>query len=96
MVELFVETMGKYPVVSLVKLSTGDLAFVLMIAPPEHPDRPVVSVVENAKGERLTHHEILDLMIEPDIHVAEIVDHYEHYKESEDQAFKIFQSVRID
>jgi hypothetical protein len=95
MVDLFVSSMGRYPVVSLVRLNTGDLAFVLMIAPGNHPDRPVVTIVENAKGERMGHHDIVDLMLEPAMHVVDVVDHYDHYNESEDQAFRIFQKIQI-
>jgi putative nucleotidyltransferase with HDIG domain len=95
MLEHFVESMGKYPVGSLVKLTTGDLAFVLMIAPRRHTDRPIVAVVESAKGELLTHHAMLDLMLEPEIRVQEVVDHYEHFNKSEDQAYQIFQSIQV-
>jgi len=95
MVGEFVESMGHYPVGTLVRLSTGELAFVLAIAPSEEPHRPVVAVVENAQGELVSHHSLLDLMVEPDIHVEEVVDHYEHYGESEDQAYRIFQSIHI-
>ena len=95
MIEQFILSMGIYPVGSLVRLSTEDLAFVLMIAPKEHPTRPIVAVVENAKGELITSHTMLDLMLEKDIEVTEVVDHYEHFSESEDQAYQIFQSIRI-
>jgi hypothetical protein len=78
-----------------VRLSTNEVAFVLMLAPTQHPDRPIVAVVENASGELLTHHSVLDLMLEPDIRVEEVVDHYEHYNQSEDQAYQIFQSIRV-
>jgi len=91
----FLESMGKYPVGSLVKLTTGDLAFVLSLAPKDYPDRPIVAIVENAKGELLTAHSLLDLMLEQDIHVTEVMDHYEHYNESEDQAYRIFESIRV-
>lgn len=95
MVDYFVETMGKYPVMSLVRLNTGELAFVLMIASKDFPERPVLSIIENAKGEMLTHNDIIDLMVEADINITEIVDHYEHYNESEDQTYNIFQSMNI-
>ena len=88
-------SMGRYPVGSLVSLSTRELAFVLMIAPPDNPERPIVAIVENGAGELISHHALLDLMIEPDISIVEVVDHYEHYKESNDQAYRIFQSIRI-
>ncbi|MBI3991769.1 MAG: HD domain-containing protein [Candidatus Lambdaproteobacteria bacterium] len=96
MVAHFLESMGKYPVGSLVRLSTGDLGFVLMIAPPEHPDRPIVAVVESGAGEILTHHTLMDLMLVQDVTVKEVVDHYEHYNRSEDQAYKMFMSIRLN
>jgi hypothetical protein len=34
-------------------------------------------------------------MLEPDIKVDEVVDHYAHYNKSEDQAYQIFQSIRV-
>ena len=54
-----------------------------------------MAVVENAAGELLTSHSLLDLMLEPDLRVAEVVNHYEHYNESEDQAYRIFASIRV-
>jgi putative nucleotidyltransferase with HDIG domain len=95
MLDHFVESMGIFPVGSLVRLSTAELAFVLSLAPDTHRDRPIVAVVENASGELLTHHSLLDLMLEPDIRVESVVDHYEHYTKSEDQAYQIFQSIRV-
>ena len=96
MLEYFIKSIGRYPVGSLVRLSTGELGFVLAVAPDEHPERPIVVVVENADGELLGTHTLVDLMLEADIQVQEVVDHYEHYSESEDQAYKIFQSIRVD
>ena len=96
MLDSFVESLGIYPVGSLVRLSTNELAFVLSIGPRDHTDRPVVAVVENASGELLSHHSLLDLMVETDIQVEEVVDHYEHYNKSEDQAYQIFQSIRLE
>jgi putative nucleotidyltransferase with HDIG domain len=96
MLDSFVESMGIYPVGSLVRLSTNELAFVLSLGPKDHTDRPAVAVVENAAGELLAHHTLLDLAIETDIRVTEIVDHYEHYNKSEDQAYHVFQSIRIE
>ncbi len=95
MLDSFVDALGIYPVGSLVRLSTNELAFVLSIGPKDQSDRPVVAVVENAQGELLSHHTLVDLMVEADIRVEEVVDHYEHYNKSEDQAFQIFQSIRI-
>lgn len=95
MIDQFILSMGIYPVGSLVLLSTGDLAFVLMIAPQEHPTRPIVAVVENKDGELLSNHTLLDLMLEKDVEIQEVVDHYEHFSETEDQSYQIFQSIRI-
>jgi len=95
MLDEFIESMGKFPVGSLVKLTTGDLAFVMALAPKEHSGRPVVALVENAKGELLKHQTLVDLMVEKELEVVEVVDHYEHYNESEEQAFQIFQSIRV-
>ena len=96
MLDQFLDSMGRFPIGSLVRLSTGDLAFVFMIAPRDHLDRPIVAVVENAAGELLTHHSLLDLMLDPDIVAEEAIDHYAHYSETEDQAYDIFTSIRID
>ena len=95
MLEYFIKSMGRYPVGSLVRLSTGDLGFVMAVAPDEHQDRPIVAIVENAQGELLKAHSLIDLMLEADIKVEEVVDHYEHYTESEEQAYMIFQSIRV-
>ncbi|MCZ6557518.1 MAG: HD domain-containing protein [SAR324 cluster bacterium] len=95
MIEHFVTSMGRYPVGSLLRLSTGELAFVLALAPEDYPDRPMVAVVENGQGELISHHNVLDLMLQEDVTVQEVVDHYEHYNESEDQAYRIFESIRL-
>jgi hypothetical protein len=95
MLTYFVRAMGRYPVGSLLRLSTGELGFVMALAPDEHPERPLLAVVENAAGELLGSHTLVDLMLDADVHVAEVVDHYEHYRESEDQAYRVFQAIRV-
>ena len=94
MLDHFLNAIGKYPVGSLVRLSTGDLAFVTSIQ-GQDLDSPVVAVVENAAGEMLRSHLLIDLMIETDISITEVVDHYEHYSANEDQAFQIFSSLNV-
>jgi len=94
MLDNFLRVVGIYPVGSLVRLSTGELAFVVRIG-SEVPERPVVVVVENARGELLRHHDLIDLMMAPDLSVVEGVDHYEHYNQSEDQAYRIFCSMQV-
>ncbi|MDH4225339.1 MAG: HD domain-containing protein [Deltaproteobacteria bacterium] len=95
MLDNFIGSIGVYPVGSLVRLSTGDLAFVLKIAPRDQTDRPLVAVVENGAGARLGSASVLDLMVELDVSILEVVDHFEHYNGSEDEAFQIFHSILI-
>jgi hypothetical protein len=52
-------------------------------------------VVENAAGELLSSQTVVDLMVEKDMLVTEVVDHYDHYNKSEDQAYQIFSSIRL-
>jgi hypothetical protein len=52
-------------------------------------------VVENAKGELLRQHTLIDLMDTPDLFVEEVVDHYEHYNADEEQAFRIFSTLSV-
>ena len=95
LVSQFIDSMGRYPQGSLVKLTTGDLAFVMAVAPIAVPERPIVAVVENSSGEMLTHHTLVDLMLEPELEIVEVVDHFEHYSDSEDHAYNIFKSIRV-
>ena len=95
MLDHFVRSVGVYPVGTLLRLSTDELAFVVRIAPDDRSDRPVAVVVENAKGELLTSNQLIDLMIEEDISIKEIVDHYEHYNETENQSYEIFRSIKL-
>jgi HD-GYP domain-containing protein (c-di-GMP phosphodiesterase class II) len=94
MLDYFLRVIGLYPIGSLLRLSTGDLAFVVAIG-GEVLDRPVVAVVENAKGELLRQHTLIDLMDTPDLFVEEVVDHYEHYNADEEQAFRIFSTLSV-
>lgn len=90
----FLHSVGIYPVGSLLRLSTGDLAFVVSID-AEALERPVVVVVESAAGERLTHHHVIDLRQAQDLTVTEVVDHFEYYNASEDEAFEIFTNINV-
>ena len=94
MLDHFLRAIGLYPVGSLVRLSNQELAFVVKIA-REANEQPVVVPVENVKGELLEHHNLVDLMVEPDLTIVEVVDHFEHYDESEQQAYEIFRSIRL-
>ena len=90
----FLHSVGIYPIGSLLRLSTGDLAFVVSNN-AEALEHPVVVVVESAAGERLTHHHVIDLRQPSDITVAEVVDHFEYYNASDDEAFGIFTSINL-
>jgi len=79
---------------SLVRLNTGDLAFVVTID-QDLLERPVVVVVENAAGDRLTHNHVIDLSHAADVSISEVLDHFEHYNASEDEAFEIFRSISL-
>ena len=91
----FLTSIGRFPLGSLLRLSTGYLAFVIALAPQNQPERPLVATIENPSGELTSHHQVVDLMLEEDISVVEVIDHYEHFSESDDQAYDIFRSIRI-
>ena len=91
----FLKVIGHYPVGTLVRLSTGDVAFVTQFS-PENSKRPLVVVAENAQGEILSHNPINDLVQNQDIQVREILDHNEHYNASPCQALEIFSALRVD
>jgi len=95
MLDNFLRVIGLYPVGSLVKLSDGAMAFVITQAPLDSPKHPVVGVVENAKGELVTNHDIIDLAQVQDVSIVEVVDHFEYYNKSEDQAFNLFKSIKL-
>ncbi|MCZ6646286.1 MAG: HD domain-containing protein, partial [SAR324 cluster bacterium] len=94
MLGYFLRSIGIYPVGSLVRLNTGDLAFVVTID-QDLLERPVVVVVENAAGDRLTHNHVIDLSHAADVSISEVLDHFEHYNASEDEAFEIFRSISL-
>ncbi len=90
----FLKVMGLYPVGSLVRLSTGDMAFVIKTEDQEL-ERPTVVVTENALGEPLSVNPLLDLQAELEISITEIVDHYEYFGNSPEAAYKAFKSLRV-
>lgn len=94
MIKHFLKVIGRYPIGSLVKLSTGDMAFVTRVE--DQPlDQPVVVLVENAKGELFSSNTLVDLTEELEITIVEVVDHYEHYNDHPDHAFDVFKSIRV-
>lgn len=90
----FLSVIGNYPVGSLVRLSTGDLAFVVKVE-GQDLEKPAVVLAENANGEFFTSNPLIDLMEEQDISITEVVDHYEYYNDSTNQAFEVFKSLKI-
>ena len=94
MLARFLQVVGKYPVGSLVRISTGDLGFVTKVE-GQPVDRPIVALVENNIGEAFTQNPLVSLADEPDLSVTEWVDHYDYYNESLDQAFKAFKSLNV-
>jgi hypothetical protein len=59
-VEAFVRMMGRYPVSTLVRLSTRELAVV--VQPQEDPGRPLVRLVADADGTLYEDGEQIDLL----------------------------------
>lgn len=90
----FLRSTGVYPAGSLVRLSSGELAFVVLNE-GKSLKKPVVAVVENANGELLSHNHLFDLAAEPKLSIIGIVDHHEHYNESENQALDVFRSISV-
>jgi len=90
----FLRSIGIYPIGSLVRLSSQELAFVVK-NDRESLERPVVVVVETANGDLLTHHQLFDLVIEPDLSIVEVVDHFKHYNQSDEQAYELFRSISL-
>lgn len=93
-INTFMSIMGRYPVGSLVRLSSNDLAFVVGEA-HDVLERPVVAVVENAQGEPLAHHTLIDLLQDFDLEIIEVVDHFQHYADSDDQAYQVFSNISV-
>lgn len=94
MMDNFLKVMGLYPVGSMVRLSTGDVAFVFKTEDQEL-ERPIVVVTENAQGEPLSANPVLDLQAEQDISITDIVDHYEHFGDSPEAAYLAFKSLKV-
>ena len=91
---IFLRSVGIYPVGSLVRLNTGHVAFVVR-NDSNNLERPVVVVVEDANGNRLSQNDLVDLMIAPDLSITDVLDHYEHFSESPDQPYEVFSTLRF-
>jgi len=70
LIKVLLERIGMYPVGSLVKLSTKEIAQVIKINPISCM-RPVVRIIYDAQGQSLREEKILDLMREPTIYILE-------------------------
>lgn len=91
--EMFVNVLGKYPKSSLVKLSDGQLGFVMNV--PQNKkllDRPQIAIVKNAAGEQLTHNDLLDLSVELDLSIDTELDAQDVFGE---HALDVFSKLHI-
>ncbi|MDH5561146.1 MAG: hypothetical protein OEY59_09875 [Deltaproteobacteria bacterium] len=88
--EEFYESIGLYPVGSLVRLSDDSMAFV-MNNPEKDKKRPQVSIVRNAKGQDLTNNEFIDLRYEKDLSIVKDIDAQDVFED----ALGVFTSLRI-
>lgn len=68
----FIRRIGRYPVGTFVKLSTGEAAIVLRVNDGAI-NRPVISRVLDANGEVRDHAEELDLSQDQSLHITEII-----------------------
>ncbi|MDH5751844.1 MAG: HD domain-containing protein [Deltaproteobacteria bacterium] len=91
---LFFTVIGRYPLGSMVKLSSGDIAFVVGVA-TKVPDRPIVVIYENAQGEVITHHEVVDLMGNVGVKVVEPLDPFEFFKDRDVTPYDAFMSLNV-
>ena len=71
----FVQVMGKYPKSSLVKLSDGQVGFVMNVPRDKTKlDRPQVAIAQNAAGETLEHNDLVDLTVIQDLAIIGELD----------------------
>jgi len=82
----FHQSMGIYPVGSLVELSDGSLAFVTSV-PLIDLKRPQVVLVKNPAGEDLTNNTLIDLLEEADLSIVKDISTYEVYGKDSLQKF---------
>ena len=82
----FHQSMGIYPVGSLVELSDGSLAFVTSV-PLTELKRPQVVLVKNPAGEELTNNTLIDLLEEADLSIVKDISTYEVYGKDSLQKF---------
>ena len=88
---VFLGLMGKYPVGSLVKLSSGELAFVVSQSPNDL-NRPMVVPVVNKAGEELTHNQLI--LLETELYV-EIVGDLQATEVFGDRTMEVFSSIQL-
>ncbi|OGG99557.1 MAG: hypothetical protein A2600_08750 [Candidatus Lambdaproteobacteria bacterium RIFOXYD1_FULL_56_27] len=88
---VFLGLMGKYPVGSLVRLSSGELAFVVSQSPND-ASRPMVVPVVNKAGEELTHNQLI--LLETELYV-EIVGDMQATEVFGDRTLEVFSSIQL-
>ena len=87
----FRETLGWYPVGSLIQLTEGSQAFVIEDN-FDNLDRPMVAVTRNSFDEELTHNTFIDLNTEKDIFIEKGLDPFLIYG---DQAIDKFTQLQV-
>ncbi len=87
----FVQTIGYYPLGSLVELNDKTIGFVVNV-PEKDLEKPQVAIVRNANGEDLVHHDLIDLEDEEDISIERDLDVRETFGA---KALKIFASINV-
>ncbi len=89
--EDFKQIMGLYPIGSLVELNDGSVAFVMNIS-QEDPEKPQVVVVQNAEGETVENHALLDLQDEVENTIVKDLDAQEYFGE---KALETFTNIEL-
>ncbi len=69
MIKVLIDVISIFPVGSLVKLNDGSVARVKQTS-KQYPIRPVIKLIQNAKGEKIEADSILDLSKEPMIYIV--------------------------
>ena len=87
-----ISVLGLYPLGSLVELSTGQQGFVMNI-PEEDVERPLIAVIIDAKGGRITPAEMVDLEKDTEIKITKELDPVEVLG---DTALDEFTSLKVN
>lgn len=89
--EDFLFAIGKYPVGSLVQLSTNDIAFVVEV-PDDTPDSPTVVTVRDADGKDIKDHTFIELSHNKNITISKDLDVSEIFGE---KGLEVFTRINL-